>query len=359
MRRRDLDYIVIAVMLTTGLYVAVTGLVADIFGLHQFVFHAYAGYICAAAILVHIGLNGRRILAYLRRLLGGRRERPQRPTRETSPESLVGRRDLIVGAVSAVSGFIAGWLVPDGRRALPDDAADIGELYHRWSTPGHALDLPMPSWGDRPASYKTYSDTARVPLPEPDWAPPLTVGEALEDRRSKRNYAARPLSRAQLSALLHAAQGITLERLAFRAAPSAGALYPIELYPVIHAVEGLSRGIYHYAVREHALEYVRAGDFRGSVTRAGLYQGFLGDAGVCFVLSAVFQRTRWKYRERAYRYVLLEAGHVGQNIYLAATALGLGACAVGAFYDQQFNSLLGLDGTDEAVVYVISVGELA
>jgi SagB-type dehydrogenase family enzyme len=89
---------------------------------------------------------------------------------------------------------------------------------------------------------------------------------------------------------------------------------------------------------------------------AGLWQEFLGTASVCLVLSAIFQRTRWRYRERTYRYVLLEAGHVGQNLYLAATGMGLGACAVGAFLDDQLNDLLALDGQEEAVLYLISVG---
>jgi SagB-type dehydrogenase family enzyme len=93
------------------------------------------------------------------------------------------------------------------------------------------------------------------------------------------------------------------------------------------------------------------------VTEAGLYQEFLGAANVCFVLSAIFQRARWKYRKRAYRYVLLEAGHIAQNLYLEATSLGLGACAVGAFMDGSLNDLLGLDGVEEAALYIISVGQ--
>jgi SagB-type dehydrogenase family enzyme len=92
--------------------------------------------------------------------------------------------------------------------------------------------------------------------------------------------------------------------------------------------------------------------------QAGLGQGFLGQANVCFILSAIFQRTRWRYRERTYRYVLLEAGHIGQNLYLAATSMGLGACAVGAFLDDDLNDLLGLDGREEAVVYLLAVGKV-
>jgi SagB-type dehydrogenase family enzyme len=268
----------------------------------------------------------------------------------------VERRQMLIAALSAAGGFLLGWLVPDREPESPGDAVDIDVLYHEWSTPGHTLDLPVPDWGDRTSRFKTYPDAERVALPGPVGFRGLSVEEALTTRRSVRDYSGRPLSLEALSRLLHAAQGITEPRVGFRAAPSAGALYPIELYPVVHNVSELASGVYHYAVQEHALDTLQQGDFRGSVTQAGLYQQFLGQANVCFILSAVFQRARWKYRERAYRYVLMEAGHVGQNLYLAATSMGLGACAVGAFLDKQFNDLLGLDGVAEGVLYVVSVG---
>jgi SagB-type dehydrogenase family enzyme len=94
------------------------------------------------------------------------------------------------------------------------------------------------------------------------------------------------------------------------------------------------------------------------VAQAGLGQSLLERAGVCFILSAIFQRARWKYRERTYRYALLEAGHIGQNLYLAATSMGLGVCAIGAFLDDDLNELLGLDGEEEAAVYIIAVGRV-
>jgi SagB-type dehydrogenase family enzyme len=357
MRRKDLGYLVIALMLMSGFYVAATGLVAGLLGLHQFVFHSYAGYLSVGLTLLHLVLNWRRMTAYLATLLGRApaRERPAEQERGGAPA--VGRRQMLIATLSAVGGFLVGFLVSDRRSELPGEAADIGALYHEWSTPGHGLDLPVPDWGARPSRYKTYQDAERIPLLDPVGLRGLSVEEALETRRSVRDYSDRLLSLEALSRLLHAAQGITEQRFGFRAAPSAGALYPIELYAVVHSVSGLASGIYHYAVQEHALEALQPGDFRGRVTQAGLYQQFLGQANVCFLLSAVFQRTRWKYRERAYRYVLLEAGHVGQNLYLAATSMGLGACAVGAFLDDQLNDLLGLDGAAEAVLYVVSVGE--
>jgi len=357
MRRRDFDYVVIAAMLASGLYVTVTGVIADLFGLHQFVFHSYAGYLCAGLILVHIVLNGRRVVGYLRRLSRRPREREAAAEQAAGGVEDGARRQVVIAALSAAGGFLVGWLLPDGRQELPGEAADIGALYHDWSTPNHSLDLPVPEWGSRPPLYKSYPEADRIALPGDDDFRGLTVEEALSARRSVRQYTAEPLPLEVLSRLLHAAQGITEERFAFRAAPSAGALYPIELYPVVHSVAGLASGIYHYAVREHELERLQQGDFRSQVTRAGVFQSFLGQSAVCFLLSAIFQRARWKYRERAYRYILLEAGHVGQNLYLAATSMGLGACAVGAFYDDQFNRLVGLDPEEEAILYVISVGE--
>jgi SagB-type dehydrogenase family enzyme len=358
MRRKDLDYAVIAVMVLSGLYVTVTGVVADLLGLNQFVYHRYAGYVCAGFILLHVAINWRRVTAYVGRLFSGRGTREVRAERQDEEAAATpGRRDVLIAALSAAGGFLAGWLIPDRGPDLPGGATDIGELYHKWSKPGWAALLPSPEWGERPPRYKTYPDAERIPLPDPGGFQGLRVEAALQMRRSIRNYADRSLSLTELSQLLWAAQGITAERREFRAAPSAGALYPIETYAVVHDVAALPSGIYHYAVREHGLERLERGEFRGAVTQAGLYQEFLGAANVCFVLSAIFQRARWKYRKRAYRYVLLEAGHIAQNLYLEATSLGLGACAVGAFMDGSLNDLLGLDGVEEAALYIISVGQ--
>jgi SagB-type dehydrogenase family enzyme len=359
MRRKDLNYLVIAAMLLSGLYVTLSGVVTDRFGLHQFTLHRYAGYLCAGLAVLHIAFNWGRVVAYLRRL--GRwepRERPVPPTPARAPR--LGRRALLVSALSATGGFVLGRLVP-GRQPseLPYEAADVGELYHQWSKPGYSRVLgTVLDWGRRPEQYKTYLSAERVALPDPRGYQGLSLEHAIETRRSVRDYASQTLSSDELSRLLHAAQGITERRWGFRAAPSAGALYPIELYAVVHDVAGIEPGTYHYAVPEHGLELLQPGDFRATIVGAGLGQAFLGQANVCFVLSAIFQRTRWRYRERTYRYILIEAGHVGQNLYLAATSMGLGACAVGAFFDDDLNDLLGLDGQEEAVLYVISVGKV-
>lgn len=170
--------------------------------------------------------------------------------------------------------------------------------------------------------------------------------DAIQRRRSVRDYAGQPMTLEELSRLLYYADGINAERWGhkLRAAPSAGALYPIEIYPVVHRVEELQPGLYHYLVRDHALELLQAGDLRGEIVRHGLMQEFLGQANLVLVFTAIFQRLRWKYQERTYRYALLEAGHLGQNVYLAATSMGMGACAVGAFLDDDLNAMLGVDG---------------
>jgi SagB-type dehydrogenase family enzyme len=141
-----------------------------------------------------------------------------------------------------------------------------------------------------------------------------------------------------------------------RAAPSAGALYPIETYLSVQMVENIEPGIYHYDVREHRLDQLRTGDFGAPVAEAALDQGFLAEAAVVFAWTAVFGRSKWKYKQRAYRYVYLDAGHIAQNVAVAAVALGLGSCQVAALYDGEVNDILGVDGEDESVLYMTAVG---
>ena len=163
----------------------------------------------------------------------------------------------------------------------------------------------------------------------------------------------------ELGRLLHYVTGITDRRdstLAFRAVPSSGALFPIEVYPAVFEVAGLQPGVYHKAVQRYALELVRAGDFRQDVFNAAVSQEMIQRASFVAVLTGIFGRVQWKYVDRSYRYLMLEAGHLGQNLYLEATALGLGPCGIGAFFDDQLNGLLGVDGADETTVYLLAVG---
>jgi len=198
----------------------------------------------------------------------------------------------------------------------------------------------------------------RVKLPEPDYRG-LSVEEAVDLRRSVREFINKPLELKMLSQLLHAAQGITgrFGKHRLRAAPSAGALYPFEIYIVVNQVKNLERGIYHYIPEEHALEAVRLGDFGRDITKVALGQGVMRDCAAVFVLSAVFDRTTVKYEDRGYRYIYMEAGHIGENIHLEAVSLNLGAVPVGAFYDDLLNKLLGIDGKKEGAISLYAVGE--
>jgi SagB-type dehydrogenase family enzyme len=240
--------------------------------------------------------------------------------------------------------------------------SDVGVIYHQWSKPGIIDALgSVANWGQTPELYKAYPGASVVALPPPtlDGGPP--AARTISTRRSVRSFSTQPMTQDELSRILFLADGISADGFgnARRTAPSAGALYPIEIYPVVHNVAGLERGVYHYAYREHALELVRAADLRGDVVEGGIGQEFLGQCGAVLFLTLILQRMRPKYQDRSYRYGLLEAGHIGENAYLAATELGLGVCGVGAFMDDQVNAMLGVDGVEEAAVFMVAVGHKA
>jgi SagB-type dehydrogenase family enzyme len=210
--------------------------------------------------------------------------------------------------------------------------------------------------------YKEYPEALeRVRLTPGAGREPEDLWNCLAKRRSQRHYQDRDLSREELAALLWATQGITggQPNYPFRAAPSAGALYPVETYVAVHRVAGLTPGIWHFQVADFSLELLAAGDMRQPLAAAGLSQSFLGAAGAVFIWTGVLNRAMWKYRERAVRYLFLDAGHICQNLMLAATALELGVCPVGAFFDGEVERLVQIDGQDEVPLYLAAVGPLA
>jgi SagB-type dehydrogenase family enzyme len=215
-------------------------------------------------------------------------------------------------------------------------------------------------WTKFPAMYKSYdAPLARVSLPKPEMTGDANLWQLLQRRRSKRAYKQeRPLTQTLLSTLLWATQGLTAKQgdMYFRVAPSAGGLYPVETYLSVRAVEGLEAGMYHFRPLSADLEFLKRGDYAGALAHAALGQEMVAHAPVTFVWSAVLERSTWKYRERAYRYIYIDAGHIGQNLYLAAEALGLGSCTIGAFFDEDVNRLIGLDGINETVIYLGCVG---
>ncbi len=195
-----------------------------------------------------------------------------------------------------------------------------------------------------------------VQLPEP--APVRGSLEALVGaRRSTRAYGEALLQLAELSALLRTSYGITGAhgQQPLRAVPSGGALYPLELYVAAQRVEQLERALYHYDPLRSVLEHVRpleSGELEGLTP----YDELLVPSAAVTMISAVFWRSRFKYGQRAYRFALLEAGHVAQGFVLAATALDLAACPVGGFYDRLVDAFLGIDGLYEASLYLLPVG---
>jgi len=217
---------------------------------------------------------------------------------------------------------------------------------------------PIDRWAEPPGPYKSYPDAPKLPLPSFTPSRPMSLDEALRRRRSVRHFADRPISSGQLSYLLWAAGGISRHEAghAFRTAPSAGALYPVECYIVAHNVRNIEPGVYHYAVLEHQLEQLASGDFRRAIATAALGQGFCATAAAVLVWTGVFGRSKYKYGQRAYRYIYLDAGHIAENLALAATSLELASCEVGALFDDQVNALLGVDGSAESVLCMAAVG---
>lgn len=181
----------------------------------------------------------------------------------------------------------------------------------------------------------------RIPLSAPETGAGMSVETALRSRRSIRDFDSKPLSLARVSQMVWAAQGTTRPE-GYRTAPSAGALYPLDLYLLAGAVTGLSPGVYLYHPRQHELESIAPGDRRRELSDAALTQGWISKAAAVIVLAAVFSRTTMKYGERGHRYVHMEAGHAGQNVYLQATLLGLGTTTVGAFHDERVKTVLEL-----------------
>ena len=240
------------------------------------------------------------------------------------------------------------------------DKENIGDAYQE-ITKYRRDDIPRGGldFSKKPLHYKSYENPLKViELPTPEHTGGGALWDMLAKRRTRRTYRPEPLKLAELSQLLWAANGKTKEgRETFlRAAPSAGALYPIELYVMINDVEGMEQGIYHYDVAGHRLSMIREGEFGESAASGALGQASLAKSGAVIFMTAIIERTRWKYRQRAYRYIYLDAGHIGGNICLACESLGIGTCPIGAFYDDELNSILGVDGEDETVLYAFTIG---
>jgi SagB-type dehydrogenase family enzyme len=209
-----------------------------------------------------------------------------------------------------------------------------------------AKDKDKPMAGDKSEIIK---------LPEPAYKSNTSVEEALLKRRSVRDYKDKPLTLAEVSQLLWAAQGIT-GSFGFRTAPSAGALYPLEVYIFAGNVKDLPGGIYKYRPHKHELEMAVKGDKRNELYRAALRQSPVRDAPAVIIFSAVYERTTVKYGERGIRYAHIEAGHAAQNVFLQAVSLNLGVVVIGAFYDDEVKKIMKMPDREQPL-YIMPVGK--
>ena len=198
------------------------------------------------------------------------------------------------------------------------------------------------------------SSTQTIQLPDPRTDGDISVEAALQKRRSVRSYGIAPLKLFEISQLVWSAQGVTHPR-GFRTAPSAGALYPLELYVVAGRIENLPSAIYKYRPQQHALIKIASGDKRTALSRAALHQGAIQKAPAVLLFCAVYERTTAKYGQRGIRYVHMEVGHAAQNVCLQAIALGLHTAVIGAFRDEALKELAHLPANEQPL-YFVAVG---
>jgi SagB-type dehydrogenase family enzyme len=242
---------------------------------------------------------------------------------------------------------------------MPDLQKTLGYRYLHDTkfTRKNIREKERPSIAQAPA-YKDYPAAEKIDLLADPKKPPADLWQLLQHRRSQRKFPGSPMSLDDLALLLWAAQGITAQAGAYllRTAPSAGALYPIETYLAADHIDGLPPGLFHFNVRTFQLERLTDKAAGPLVAQAALDQSFIGQAAAVFIWSAVLRRNMAKYGQRGMRYICMDAGHICQNLQLAAVALGRRSCPVGAMYDDELNDLLGLDGVEESVIYLAPVG---
>lgn len=250
--------------------------------------------------------------------------------------------------------------------AMPD--SDVWELFHENSKTSR--------FRPHPADAQVYGTMlkrhAALPmlhapvtaLPPAIAAVPKSLTEAMSGRESARDWPdiERPLTLEQLASFLYYTAGVT-RRIAdtgygvdFRVAPSGGGLYPVELFMHVREVDGLDPGLYHYDSPGHLLHQVREGDMASRLSSVFVQGEVPYRTTVMFFLTALFRRSTFKYRDRGYRFVLMEAGHMAQNMNLLASALSLPVLNIGGYLDRQLDELLEFDGVNQSVVYVVAIG---
>jgi SagB-type dehydrogenase family enzyme len=190
----------------------------------------------------------------------------------------------------------------------------------------------------------------------------MPIQEAIHARQTARCLSPTPLTLDSVATLFHSAYGLTRDLREqgfprpFRTVPSGGALYPLELYFYSAYVESLPVGIYHYNASEHHLRFLLPGEHSGAIAGGLVQENLATDAALIVFITAIFERSIFKYGDRGYRFTLLEAGHVAQNFNLIATALGYGCVNIGGYFDRQIDDLLGLDGLTHSTIYMTAIG---
>ena len=245
------------------------------------------------------------------------------------------------------------------------DVIDFSKIFHESSkdlAKGHPL-IPADSdeWPDewKTTHYKAYPRLPKIALE--DNPPSADFFDLIKKRRSRRDFTRTPITKRELSLFLKYSCGNTgpLELSRHRRAQASdGARFPIEVYPIVfRSGNDLKAGLYHYNVKDHALDVLWDREFSDEDIGQIFTYPWVKDAAIGIVMTAVFSRNQNKYGERGYRYILLEAGHIGQNLYLVSEALGLKCCALGGTKDENLEKLIDIDGVTESVVYGFAVGK--
>lgn len=240
----------------------------------------------------------------------------------------------------------------------------IGKTFWQNTKPAFLPQSPQRRGEPQPPLELPHDPSARlIPLIKPDQLslPSASLWEVMANRTTLRNYSSQSLTLNELSALLWFTQGVkevTNRPVTLRTVPSAGARHAFETYLLVNRVEDLQPGIYRYLALEHALLGLNFDeDVNETLTQACFNQRQVATSAVTFFWAAVVERMQWRYPERGYRYLLLDAGHICQNLYLAAEGLGCGVCAIAAYDDDSVNAALGLDGETIFVAYIASLGK--
>ncbi|MBW1961836.1 MAG: SagB/ThcOx family dehydrogenase [Deltaproteobacteria bacterium] len=194
-------------------------------------------------------------------------------------------------------------------------------------------------------------------LPPADFTGKVALERTIKQRRTIRSFSSAPLTLKQFAQLLWAAYGTTDDRGFMRAVPSAGALYPMDIYAVVGTggIETIQAGIHHYEPRKHTVVLLGRGDFRNEISKASLFQTWMAVAPLMIVITAEYDRITGRYGDRGIRYAIMESGHIAQNIFLQAEALGLGAGIVGAFNDRGVNRVMNIPSSHEPLL-IMPVG---